>query len=251
MNNWFRLLIPCGALLVAGCAAVPASGPDVVSAHARISTAAGPTEAVRYTPTARSPRGVLVFVHGFLRGPARHASLAQRLAREGYVVVLPDLPSPLTYGARERDVALVDAWVASAVSSSPDATPLFIGGFSRGSGIALEVAARLDASLAQRLAGVMLIDPVAPRRAVQPLLVPVALIAAPTAGCNARGMSFEPIRTTLRPEVDVTVAGANHCEAESPSDLFCAVLCGPPDAGRQAEFEDAMVAFILAQTRPR
>lgn len=256
MNGYRHLWLMLCVVGLAGCASVPATAPDVAATRIEVPTAFGDAAAHRYAPAAGSARGTLVFVHGFLRGPARHQALALRLAREGFVVLLPDLPSPLSDGARQRDAALVlallQAQAAEDGTTRQTHSPIFLGGFSRGSGIAADVAGQLDARVRSRLAGLLLIDPVTPAGALAPLRdrgVPVALLAAPPSPCNARGMSFAAIRTALKPVADLTVAEASHCDPESPSDVFCALLCGAPDPLRQAQFEDAMVRFILAYSR--
>lgn len=252
LHLWLMLCV----VWLAGCAAVPATAPDVAASRIELTTTYGSAVAHRYAPAAGNARGTLVFVHGFLRGPARHQALAQRLAREGFVVLLPDLPSPFSDGARQRDAALVLALLQAQATEEGAArkpgSPILLGGFSRGSGIAADVAGQLDAGLRSRLAGLLLVDPVTPASALAPLRdrgLPVALLAAPPAPCNARGMSFDAIRSALQPVADLTVADASHCDPESPSDILCAILCGAPDPARQAQFEDAMVRFVLAHAR--
>lgn len=243
------------ALLLAGCVAVPGAAPDLLTARITIPSVAGEATAFRYAPAARAVRGTVVFVHGFPRSAARHEALAMRLAREGFLVLLPELAASAAADARQRDVLQVLALTVTAGVQRSDGRagvshPLFLGGFSRGSGIALEVAARLEGPMRPQLAGVLLVDPVLPKSVLAPLRdqgVAVALIAAPAAPCNARGVSVEPIRSTLRPVLDLIVPDATHCDPESPSDLLCALWCGAPDPARQARFEDAMVDFILSR----
>ncbi|MBL8515573.1 MAG: hypothetical protein JNM76_01280 [Betaproteobacteria bacterium] len=240
------------AVALGGCASLPAPAPGVVSARIEVATAQGVAKAIRFAPAGGQPlRGVVVFIHGFLRAPARHADFAARLAREGHVVVLPDLDSPFADGARGRDGAHALALLRE-VSRPPDAArlPLIVGGFSRGAGIALDLAANLDAAERERLAGVVLLDPVtgAIPQSLRDPAPPVALVTAPAAACNALGRSFAPLRAALRPAVDVEIEGATHCDPESPSDVVCAVYCGAPDPARQARFTDALVAFVLSRT---
>ena len=217
-----------------------------------VASAQGAAKAVRFAPAdGQSVRGLVVFIHGFLRASARHADFAARLAREGHIVVLPDLDSPFADGARSRDGAHALALLRE-MTRMPEVAkaPLIVGGFSRGAGIALDLAANLDAAERERLAGVLLLDPVTGPvpQSLRDRAPPVALVTAPAAACNAQGRSFAPLRAALQPVVDVEIERATHCDPESPSDLVCAVYCGPPDTARQARFTDALVAFVLSRT---
>jgi hypothetical protein len=237
---------------LAGCASLPDPSPGVVSERIEVATPQGAAKALRFAPTdAKAVRGVVLFIHGFMRGPARHAVLASRLALEGHVVVLPDLESPFADGARTRDAAHALALLREALKAQDAArVPIILGGFSRGAGIALDAAANLDGAERARLAGVLLLDPVTGPvpQVLRDGSVPVGLVTAPPAPCNALGRSFTPLRNALRPVLDVEIAGATHCDPESPSDFVCSVYCGAPDAARQARFTDALVAFVLSRT---
>ena len=236
-------------VLLSGCATAPNALQGASLQTVKAEGADGTTLAMRFVPdpALTAPSAVLVFVHGFLRGAARHHNVAARLARDGVVVLLPELDSPLGADARARDIRQMQSLLAGEPAIAAG-LPLFIGGFSRGGGIALAVAA--DAS--RPLAGLVLVDPVTPVALPPDLasrLPPVALITAPPAACNAQGRSFDTIRSQLKPLRDVRIPDATHCDAEGPSDALCAMHCGLPDVARQAAFEDALVDFVLGQIR--
>ncbi len=233
------------SLLLGGCATAPASLQGVTVQTVRMGSDGDEIRAVRYMPglESPSPRAVLVFVHGFLRSAERHRDMAVRLARQGVVVILPELASPLTAGAQTRDVRHVEALLSADPAMGANAR-LILGGFSRGSGIALAVA---EASR-HELAGLVLVDPVLPPSYPRDLakgIPPVALITAESGACNAHGRSFTVIRSRLKPVLDVSIPGATHCDPEGPGDVLCSWLCGAPDNARQAAFEDAIVKFVM------
>lgn len=242
----YPLLLGLCLLVLGGCATVPPQPEGVIMQTVSIGRDGEELRARRYMPDLKraSPNAVLVFVHGFMRSAGRHHDLAVRLARHGFVVILPELDSPLSAGALARDVHHVRTMISGDPALHVNAR-LYLGGFSRGSGIALAAAAQSP----HPVAGLVLVDPVlsaASQRDLTMSKLPVALITAEPGACNAHGRSFTFIRSRLKPELDVTIPGATHCDPEGPSDVLCTWLCGAPDSGRKAAFEDALVNFVTA-----
>lgn len=253
VSNW-RATLCLGLLVLGGCAGLPASNQDVQVSEFRLAIAKAPAmeqsiTVHRYAPARQAPRAALVFAHGFLRGPERHADLALRLASEGVLVLLPQLASPFDKLSLQRDAQVMLALDAEARRET--ATVLW-GGFSRGGSVTAE-ALMLAAAGATGTAGttrtqpaaILMLDPVWNARAAKllsSLNIPVRVLAAPAAACNAQGRALVfPEARSLATDI---VAGATHCDAESPSDLLCTVACGSPEPARQQQFLEAALVFV-------
>lgn len=243
-----RTMVIAGLLLLGGCAGLPASSDAVQVSEFRLPPSAGARDAGvvvhRYAPARQAPRAALVFAHGFLRGPERHADLAQRLAAEGVLVLLPQLESPFDKISLQRDAQVMLALDAEARRET--ATVLW-GGFSRGGSVTAEALMLATTTGANRAppTAILMLDPVWNARAAQVLSslnIPVRVLAAPAAACNAQGRALaSPAARALA--VDI-VDNATHCDAESPSDLLCTLACGGPNSERQRQFLDSALAFV-------
>lgn len=243
-----RIMVIAGLLLLGGCAGLPASNNEVQVSEFRLPPTAGARDASvvvhRYSPARTAPRAALVFAHGFLRGPERHADLAQRLAAEGVLVLLPQLESPFDKLSLQRDAQVMLALDAEA---RRETATVFWGGFSRGGSVTAEALMLATATGDNRAppAAILMLDPVWNARAAQVLAslnIPVRVLAAPAAGCNAQGraLAWSAARALATDIVD----NATHCDAESPSDLLCTLACGGPNSERQRQFLDSALAFV-------
>lgn len=195
-----------------------------------------------YLPGAAPARGLAVIAHGFTRSRARHGVLAGRLAEEGFVVAVPDLPHWLRHGAN------ADAIVAVVKAIEPerdlDARPVVLIGTSAGG-----LASLLAADRVPRLALWIGLDPVdtlgLSETAARGLQAPALVLRAPSGACNVGG-SARRIAGWLPNARVARIAGASHCDFEDTTNWRCESMCGPADPARQAQIVDAAVAAATA-----
>jgi hypothetical protein len=196
----------------------------------------------RYRPAAPPPDGDawVLLAHGFLRSQQRMQGLAAALAADGMQVATLDFCNQKPWAGRHvqnsRDML--------ALARHLGAERVVYAGFSAG-GLAALLAGRADANSI----GILTLDLVdagglglgAARQLDKPL---VALVGQPT-NCNANGNAARVYATTTQARV-ASIAGAGHCDFESPTDGLCKLVCADPDgtAGthRQAIIADATAA---------
>jgi pimeloyl-ACP methyl ester carboxylesterase len=190
-----------------------------------------------YLPDAAPVRGLAVIAHGFTRSRERHAVLAGRLADEGFLVAVPDLPHWL------RHEANADAIVALVKSLEPerglDARPVVLIGTSAGG-----LASLLATDRVPRLALWIGLDPVdtlgLSESAARSLQAPALVLRAPSGACNVGG-SARRISGWLPNRRAEKIDGASHCDFEDTTNWRCESVCGPADPARQALIVDAAV----------
>lgn len=193
-----------------------------------------------YLPDAVPVRGLAVIAHGFTRSRVRHGVLASRLADEGFVVAVPDLPSWLRHDANaDAIVALVKALEAE---HGLAARPVVLIGTSAGG-----LASLLATDRVPRLALWVGLDPVdtlgVAEEAARNLQAPALVLRAPSGACNVGGSArriagWLPNRRTAR------IDGASHCDFEDTTNWRCESVCGPADPARQALIVDAAVQAV-------
>jgi len=110
-----------------------------------------------YRPQSGSPRGVLVFIHGFIEHLARYEHVHKRWADRGFVVftfdqrgfgrtALDSKKSPGSVYGRTGDADQIAdiAWALRVAQESNPTVPLFLMGHSMGGGLVLSFATRAD-----------------------------------------------------------------------------------------------------------
>jgi dienelactone hydrolase len=226
-----RLIAFLLALVAAGAAAA-------VTVDTRPFTLADQaTEVDIYLPSALPPRGLVVIAHGFTRSRGRHGMLAARLAEEGFVVAVPDLPHWIQHDANaDAIVALVKAMKAE---HGLDARPVVLIGTSAGG-----LAALLATDRVPRLALWIGLDPVdtfgISEGAARNLQAPALVLRAPSGPCNVGG-SARRIAEWLPKRRAERIDGASHCDFEDTTNWRCESVCGPADPARQALIIDEAV----------
>lgn len=175
-----------------------------------------------YVPDAAGPLPVIVWAHGFGRGPEHHAGAAAQAASWGFLVAVPKLPSFIDHPANGSWIVGTLLPEARRLAGS-DAVPVGLVGHSAG-GLATLVAA----SLVQVDAWVGL-DAVDDRGGTgadvdDSVMAPALLLRAPSASCNADGNSG--MWRTGGTRWTVTVEDSNHCDFESDTDSTCELFCG-------------------------
>lgn len=192
---------------------------------------------------ARGSHSAVILAHGFTRSRATMAGHAVSLARDGYWVIVPDLPFLLD--SRDNAVALRDLMNqlrAGAAGVTLDRYVLV--GFSAG-GLSALLAAD-----APGVAGYVGLDPFDRPNGVgldaaRKLQVPAFLLRGPSAGCNAYSIAEPWVRALPRLLEDRQLDQASHCDFEAPTDRLCEFVCGGTAATNQA----VVRAFIRAAVR--
>ena len=194
-----------------------------------------------YLPDASSPRGLVVIAHGFTRSRARHVVLARRLADEGFVVAVPDLP----YWTRPHGNAdaIVDLVKAVGTGSGLDARPVVLIGTSAGG-----LASLLATDRVPRLALWLGLDPVdtlgLSATAARGLKAPAIVVRGPSSPCNAGGSAKRIAGWLANLRTDLRVDDASHCDFEDSTTARCETFCGASEPARQAFIVDAAVKAV-------
>lgn len=212
------------ALACAGCAGLPPAPPLEI---------AGQPYAAQWTAPPGRAALLLVLEPGFARRCSHLLGTARRLAEAGALVLCVD--APMTGG----NPALADAfagWLAGGLRDPQGhevPARVVVGGLSAGAAFAARLGARLDALAPQRLAGALLLDPVATAafgadlQRVAPGRPVLALVAPPHA-CNAMNNALPALRAAGVEAVDLGPA-ATHLDAEGDDgDALGRAACGTP-----------------------
>jgi pimeloyl-ACP methyl ester carboxylesterase len=191
------------------------------------------------------PRGAAILSHGFTRSRLTLGGHAQALAHAGVLALTPDLPCTFDFRCNARALAaLVGSLRAGGTFGAPVERVVLVG-FSAG-GLSSLLAADTPG-----VVGFVGLDPF-DRTAVGEterlglaaagrLRTEVLLLRAPPSRCNAEGVAA-PWATAL-PSVwrDELIAGASHCDFESPTDWMCRLACGDPDPARQERVRQGLL----------
>jgi pimeloyl-ACP methyl ester carboxylesterase len=226
-------------LLLCGCAALlPAPGPEGRSAVAVLEIAGEPFEALWQLPAPAlgEPAAVLLLQHGYARRCSHLQTTARQIMAQGLVVLC------INASMAGGNAPLADALAAVLAGglTLPDGRPLparlVVGGHSAGAAFAARVGARFAALAPQRLAGALLLDPVAVRGFGADLQAisaggqrPVLAIASDAGPCNAQ-RSADAALLALGGFVGVALQpGASHMDAEGDDgEGLAQTLCGRP-----------------------
>lgn len=224
------------ATLLAGCSTLPPPQPmppGVQRAFGSVPLAGSLHEMEWHLP-AIEPRAWLLLQHGFARRCANLRGTAAALAAQGVATLC--LNADMAAGAPALASALAGWWLSPA-ARSPDgrAAPhrMLLGGHSAGGLFAAHTGAALMARAPQRVAGVLLFDPVggAPLQAALGALRGRAMAAtlAPPVRCNAMQLALPALLAAGM--VLVRPPQATHVDVEGEDSESIAVRAcgeGPP-----------------------
>jgi len=228
-------LVGAAAVMVTMATAAGPAAPSPV--QTQVHALAGHRVTLDVYPAAGSLRGAAILSHGFTRSRRTLAGHAQALADAGVLALTPDLPC--TFDFRCNALALA-ALVGSLRTGGTFGTPVdrvMLVGFSAG-GLSSLLAADTPG-----VVGFVGLDPFDRTMhgeserlglaAAGRLRTEALLLRAPPSRCNAEAVA-EPWGTVL-PALwrDELIAGASHCDFESPTDWMCRLACGDTDPARQ------------------
>ena len=232
--------------LLAACGGTPSATPARVPGTSTTSvTLVGTPVAVDLYRPPGPARGAAILSHGFTRSRTTLGGHAQALASRGIVALTPDLPSTFDFRRNAAGLAELVALLRSGRLTGQPVERVVLVGFSAGA------LSSLLAASAPGVVGYIGLDPFdrtlpdgagALGRDFAPgLATPALLVRAPPSRCNAQSVA-EPWGRLLPALVDDrVVAGASHCDFESPSDWLCALACGAADPARQALVQAAVL----------
>jgi dienelactone hydrolase len=200
-----------------------------------------------YVPEGVEQAPTLVIAHGFSRSRANMAGWGSLLASNGFIAVVPNLPSWADHQRNGQALSeLLDRVNRGEVVREP--RPNGAGGlmgFSAG-GLSSLLAASSNRS-ARCWVG---LDPVdlagLGTNAAKSLDLPCVVLQAEPAAWNAQGNSSEIVRALPGPMFALRVADAVHVDAEDPTDWLAELACGRSDPLRRNVFELYAVAAVRA-----
>ncbi len=188
-------------------------------------------------------KGAVVLAHGFTRTRATMSGHALALARDGYWVVVPDLP--YVFDSRDNAVALRDLVLQLQHGAAGEPLDRFVlVGFSAG-GLSALLAAD-----APGVVGYIGLDPFdrpggVGLEAARRLTIPAFLLRGPSAACNAFSIAEPWVNALPNLVDDRQFAAASHCDFEAPTDRLCTIVCG----GTQPQNQAAVSEFLRGSVR--
>jgi dienelactone hydrolase len=180
---------------------------------------------------------MVVVVHGFSRHRRNMSGWGQHLAKEGFLAVVPDLPTWSDSARNGQFISELRAYLLGEESWKKHIDPARVGllGFSAGG-----LSSLLSAAYSPGVAIWIGLDPVdrdglGVKAASMVQSRAVVLTAEPSA-CNAHGNARDIVAALPRHE-HFRVAGAVHVDAEWPTSFFAELVCGRSTDERRAEFQ--------------
>lgn len=252
------LTLLLAAALLAGCASTPPTGAREMRLPLDV---AGDSHAAHWFVPAGTAQALVVLEHGFSRRCGHLQTTARQIRDQGLLVLCLD--APMAGG----NPALADALAATLLGtlSAPDGRPLpqriVVAGHSAGAAFAARLGARLDQLAPARLAGALLLDPVAVlgfsdhlRTVSEQGRRPVLALRANSSECNARhsaSAALHQVHAEAAPGrgfVGVQFTdGSTHIDAEGEdSDLIARVACGQPLPANSGRLRTLAAAWALA-----
>ena len=196
-------------------------------------------------PAAGPLRGAAILSHGFTRSRRTMAGHAQALADAGVLVLTPDLPCTFDFRCNARALTALVASLRAGGTFGAPVDRIMLVGFSAG-GLSSLLAA--DTPGVVGFVGLDPFDRTTPREAERlglaaagRLRTEALLLRAPPSRCNAEAVAA-PWGSVL-PALwrDELIAGASHCDFESPTDRMCRLACGDTDPARQQRVHQGLL----------
>lgn len=232
------IVVALFAVFVVSCASVnPYANTNVTRKTIRVKLPTGAADVDVYCPNAAAPAPMVIVAHGFLRHRRNMSGWGHHLAKEGFVVVVPDLPTRSDHVRNGRFISELRAYSLGDASWKKHIDPARVGllGFSAGG-----LSSLLSAAYSPGIPIWIGLDPVdrdglGVKAASMVQSRAVVLTAEPSA-CNAYGNARDIIAALSRPE-HFRVTGAVHVDAEWPTSFFAELVCGRSTDEKRAEFQ--------------
>ena len=262
-NRFFRTASHKAALAVGlpmlwGCGTVAGDPPAVAAPKPELQmdsrkAGAGAAQGLRYDwitrPQPRADAPLVVIGHGFMRSAARMRGLGEHLARQGYVVALPDFRHSRPWSGAHAKNAADLAGLAGQLGEGRKVAYI---GYSAGG------CAALLAAMEKPPGALVLLDPVftagvTEEKASEVKIAALALFARP-GSCNAQGSGL-PVTKSIHKVRVVELPAASHAHFEFPLDPLALRVCGgaaegADNAAIQRQILDEITRFLRANIPP-
>jgi dienelactone hydrolase len=246
MKSLFRHLLAVGVALVSAATVSATAGPAAPEpVQSQVHVLDGHRVTLDVYPVVGPQQGAAIFSHGFTRSRRTLAGHAQALADAGVLALTPDLPCTFDFRCNARALAeLVGLLRAGGAFGAPVEKVMLVG-FSAG-GLSSLLAA--DTPGVVGFVGLDPFDRTMPGEterlgltAAGQLRTEVLMLRAPPSSCNAEAVAAPWI--TVLPVLwrDELIAGASHCDFESPTDWMCRLACGDTDSARQQRVRQGLL----------
>jgi pimeloyl-ACP methyl ester carboxylesterase len=201
-----------------------------------VKLSAGASDVDLYWPATAVPAPLVIIAHGFFRRRHNMSAWGQHLANEGFMAVVPDMPTWSNHIRNGRYISDLRAYFCSgdAWRQRIDQSRVGLMGFSAGGLASLLSAA--DNPNPIIWVGLDPVDWKGIGTKVAPLIDcrAVVLTAEPSA-CNSHGNARNIITALPRCE-HFGIAGAVHVDAEWPTDWIAEAVCGRSTDEKRSEF---------------
>jgi len=228
---------------VVSCANTNPAGPadrSVETVHVQL--LAGAADVDVYWPDATTPKPMVVIAHGFSRSRHNMSGWGKHLAKEGFVAVVPDLPTLSDHARNGTFLSGLRAHFSADASWKMriDPSRVALMGFSAGG-----LSSLLSATESPGVALWIGLDPVDRDdlgvKAAALLASRAVVITAEPSPCNAHGNAKRIVEALSHGE-HFRVAGAVHVDAEWPTSWLAERVCGRSS-------EDKREAFVVRATQ--
>jgi pimeloyl-ACP methyl ester carboxylesterase len=196
-------------------------------------------------PAAAPLRGAAILSHGFTRSRRTLAGHAQALADAGVLALTPDLPCTFDFRCNARALAALVGLLRAGGTFSAPVERVMLVGFSAG-GLSSLLAA--DTPGVVGFVGLDPFDRTMPDEAERlglaaavQLRTEALLLRAPPSRCNADAVAAPWAAVLPALWRDEVIAGASHCDFESPTDWMCRLACGETDPARQQRVRQGLL----------
>jgi dienelactone hydrolase len=243
------LVAVAAAAAIGGCSVAGSRGDQSAAARGasetiRVDLSAGVGDVDVYWPAAVSRAPLVIVAHGFSRTRHNMSGWGTRLAAEGFVVAVPDLPAWSDHARNGRFLSELRAFLCACAPWSSRIDPSRVGlvGFSAGG-----LASLLSAADSPGLAIWIGLDPVdrdgAGAKAAPRITCRSLVLTAEPSACNGHGNALSIVAALPHGE-HFHVAGAVHGDAEWPTRWAVNLVCGRSTAEKSVEFRDRTVAAL-------
>lgn len=215
--------------------------------------------AVYYPTDLLAPGPLVAVVHGYVRNGSFMRVMAETIASQGMIAIVPDMPCTLLGGCDHDEnglqiSALMD-WAINASTNdatSPlygliDGSKLGVIGHSWG-GLGVFMSGLLDT----RYQSVVALDP-NDDRGLAAMNAPmfdrpsIHIMASVGGACNSTDWGDTVYPLTRSPHLRIRIVGAGHCDVEDPTDSFCPTFCNAGNPATTPLFRRYAIAFTTCQ----
>ncbi len=204
-----------------------------------------------FLPNNHAPSPLVIVAHGWLRDRTRMTGWGQRLAEQGFVVAIPDLPTFSDHSRNGRAINQLADWLCTNSSTSVriDRSRIGLLGFSSG-GLATLLAAADNPNIRIWVG----VDPVELRGlgvAAAPRFNGQAVVVrAPPSSWNHDGNALLLERALPRGAQDIVIPDAIHIDPEWPTDWRMEILMGKASEPRREQFVQHAIDALRATLMP-